>query len=68
MTTVRNAETPNGLRDAESLAAQLGISVSSVYRKRSLGESLPRAIKVGARVRWRQSDIDAWIEQQIENK
>jgi prophage regulatory protein len=41
------------------------MSVSTIYRKRSTGESLPRKIG-GHAVRWRQADIDAWIESQLE--
>lgn len=59
----------NALIDAPGLAAQLGISLSSVYRRRSLGESLPKALKIGkGSIRWRQSDIDAWLEQQLEGQ
>lgn len=56
-----------GLLTVEDLAQQLGLSTSTIYRMRSLGESLPRATRVGARaVRWRQADVDAWIEQNLE--
>lgn len=58
---------PIPLRDANDLAEQLGMSISSVYRKRSLGEPLPPALKIGSQVRWRQSDIDAWLLEQMEN-
>lgn len=55
------------LLTAEDLADQLGISVSSIYRMRSTGESLPRATRVGARaVRWRQADVDNWLEANLE--
>lgn len=58
---------PNALVDASGLAAQFGTSVSSIYRKRSLGEPLPPAIRMGkGSLRWRQSDIDAWLEEQKE--
>lgn len=58
-----------GLLTAEELGAQLGLSTSTIYRRRSLGESLPRAVRVGPRgVRWRQVDIDAWIEAQLESE
>lgn len=57
----------SALLTAEDLAAQLGLSVSSIYRMRSLGESLPRAAKLGSRaVRWRQADVDAWVEEHLE--
>lgn len=57
----------NALRDVRDLSEQTGMSVSTIYRKRSTGESLPRAVKIGENaVRWRQADIDIWIEQQLE--
>ncbi|MFB2573022.1 helix-turn-helix transcriptional regulator [Micrococcus sp. IITD107] len=54
------------LLDAKALSAQTGMSVSTIYRKRSNGESLPRAVKIGSAVRWRQIDVDAWIEEHLE--
>lgn len=61
------ARPANVLVDAAGLAEQLGISVSSVYRRRSLGEPLPPACRIGkGSIRWRQRDIDAWIEEQRE--
>jgi prophage regulatory protein len=60
-------EARNRLCDVKDLSAQTGMSVSTIYRKRSTGESLPRAVKIGGHaVRWRQADIDAWIESQLE--
>lgn len=56
----------NTLLDAKDLSAQIGMSVSTIYRKRSLGEPLPRAVKIGSAVRWRQTDVDLWLEQQLE--
>jgi excisionase family DNA binding protein len=64
--TVRFATGAKALLTAKDLSAQTGWSVSTIYRKRSLGESLPRAVKIGGHVRWRQADIDAWIEEQLE--
>lgn len=54
------------LLDVHELSTQLGWSVSTIYRRRSNGESLPRAAKFGNAVRWRQSDIDSWIAEQLE--
>lgn len=55
------------LLDVNDLAEQTGWSVSTIYRKRSLGESLPPALKLGKNaLRWRQSDVDDWLEQQME--
>lgn len=58
---------PIALLTAKDLSAQTGMSMSTIYRKRSTGESLPRAVLLGGHsVRWRQSDVDAWIEEQLE--
>ncbi|PMC06405.1 hypothetical protein CJ226_00175 [Microbacterium sp. UMB0228] len=59
-------QTTNTLLDVHDLSAQTGMSVSTIYRKRSLGEPLPRAVKIGAAVRWRQADVDRWTEEQLE--
>lgn len=50
------------LLGVKDLADQLGISVPTVYRKRSLGEDLPPAVRVGSQIRWRQEAVDKWIE------
>lgn len=59
-------QSSNRLLDANDLSTQTGWSVSTIYRRRSVGASMPRAIKVGRALRWRQSDVDAWIEEQLE--
>ncbi|MGW9020179.1 helix-turn-helix transcriptional regulator [Leucobacter chromiiresistens] len=65
--SVANIVQPNSLIKAEGLSEQLGISVSSIYRRRSLGEPLPPAVKLGkGSLRWRQRDIDAWLEEHLE--
>jgi predicted DNA-binding transcriptional regulator AlpA len=50
--------------DVKALANQLGVSVATIYRKRSLGEPLPLAFRVGHQVRWRQEVVDAWVGEQ----
>jgi len=69
MTLQLSTPSPNPLLNARDLSAQIGLSMSSIYRRRSTGEPLPRAVKLGgSAVRWRQSDVDAWIEEQLEPK
>lgn len=60
-------ERPAALLTAKDLSLQIGYSVSTIYRKRSLGESLPRAMRLpdGA-VRWRQAEVDAWLDAHLE--
>lgn len=47
------------------LGRQLGIPVASIYAWRSRGEG-PRGFRVGKHVRYRQSDVDAWLERRAD--
>ncbi|PWH04973.1 AlpA family transcriptional regulator [Brachybacterium endophyticum] len=52
---------------AREVASQIGLSESGVYRRRALGRDLPRALDLGeGSVRWRQTDVDAWIEAHLD--
>jgi excisionase family DNA binding protein len=42
------------------LAAYLNVPIKSVYRWRTTGDG-PRGIRVGKHVRYRQTDVDAWL-------
>ena len=58
-------ETPRvtvGLRSTEEVAAFLGVPVGTMYRWRVNGGG-PRAIRVGKHLRWRDSDVDAWLDE-----
>lgn len=48
------------LLDVRAVAALLGCSPRTVYRLSDSGR-MPRPLKVGALVRWRRSDVLAWI-------
>ncbi|WP_213816201.1 helix-turn-helix domain-containing protein [Glaciihabitans sp. dw_435] len=48
----------------EDLAAQLGLSVQTLYRWRSTGADMPQGFLIGSRVRWRQETVDAWLSTQ----
>ncbi|WP_429249023.1 helix-turn-helix transcriptional regulator [Massilia sp. UYP32] len=37
-----------------------------MYNRHSTGGSLPACLKIGNRLRFRQSDVDAWIAAQIQ--
>lgn len=51
----------------EALGAMLSMSVQTVYNRRSQGLSLPPAVKLGRLLRFRESDIEAWIAAQTES-
>lgn len=48
------------------LASLLSLKEQTIYNRHSLGGSLPTAIKIGSRLRFRQADVDAWIAGQME--
>lgn len=54
------------LLNIEDLAEQLGVSVATIYRWRSNGESCPPAFKIGGAVRWSQESVDEWLNSQME--
>lgn len=51
-------ETLNG---PEWLAEYLGVPLSTVYQMNSKGTG-PRRMRVGRHVRYRQRDVDAWLD------
>ena len=52
--------------DAAQLASVLNVSRTSVYRRRSLGEPMPPAIRLGRSLRWRHEDVETFLESQLE--
>lgn len=49
------------LLSAERFAGLLDVSVRTLWRLRSAGK-LPEPIRIGGSVRWRVTDIQAWME------
>jgi predicted DNA-binding transcriptional regulator AlpA len=59
--------TPEGrLLDVHDLGERLGIPVGTIYRKRSAGEPMPAAVRVGRALRWKPETVAAWIDAQEE--
>ncbi|WP_426194821.1 helix-turn-helix transcriptional regulator [Massilia sp. DWR3-1-1] len=56
------------LLTARELASLLSLKEQTIYNRHSTGASLPTAVKIGSRLRFRQSDVDAWIAGQIERQ
>lgn len=52
---------PTALLSPTELADYLKVPLKTVYNWRQ-GGSGPRGIRVGKHVRYRQSDIDAWLD------
>ncbi|WP_440312737.1 helix-turn-helix transcriptional regulator [Leucobacter chromiireducens] len=49
----------------DELAELLQVSTSTIYSHRSLGLPLPPAAKICGRLRWRLSDVEAFIANQF---
>ena len=48
------------LLDVRAVAALLDCSARHVYRQSDAGR-MPTPVRVGALVRWRRTDLDAWL-------
>ncbi len=55
------------LMNTKQLAEYLGIAVSTILQYRADGTG-PQYIKLGHLVRYRQSDVDAWLERKSTGK
>lgn len=55
-------EQEDRLLNVEDLAQFLGVPRQTIYVWRSQGTA-PRAVKVGKHLRFRRSDVNAWLEQ-----
>ena len=61
MTTTSPSETPLGpVLTSSQLAAQLGVTVQTLYDLRSQSRG-PRGFRVGRELRFRVSEVDAWL-------
>ncbi|MGK4341145.1 helix-turn-helix domain-containing protein [Ectopseudomonas oleovorans] len=53
--------TPDALLTPEQAAEELGLSVKTLATWRSTGRHALPYIRVGARIRYRRADLDAWL-------
>ena len=59
---MNNTQIEERLLTAQAVGKRLSLSKRAVFRMRSAG-LIPRPLKVGqGAVRWRESDIEKWIE------
>jgi prophage regulatory protein len=58
--TNQAAGSSHRLLGVNELAERWGVSVQTIYRRRSTGDDLPPAVKIGSQVRWRLEVVDAW--------
>ncbi len=46
----------------KTLAAALGLAEQTIYNRHSTGGDLPAVIKLGRLLRFRPTDVEAWLE------
>jgi predicted DNA-binding transcriptional regulator AlpA len=61
--TCRNSKR---LLTVNEVSAMLGIKPHTLHTWRSLGKETPLAIRIGGLLRYRESDVLAWVETQAE--
>ena len=68
MSTTVDTNLEGGILTIDQAAAYLAIPEATLYtwRTRRAGFS-PRAVKLGGCLRYRRSDLDAWIAEHVEN-
>ncbi len=49
------------LLNVRDVAQRMNLSTRAIWNYRDIG-FMPKALKVGGSVRWREKDIDAWIQ------
>lgn len=63
--TIQTKTQPKRFLRRPEVQARIPLSTSEIYRRIEAG-TFPKPIPLGARaVGWLESDIDAWIEQQV---
>jgi excisionase family DNA binding protein len=61
-TIISSSPDPNGLyKPPEETAEYLGVTVNALAKMRWDGSG-PPYVKIGRRVRYRRSDVDAWLD------
>jgi excisionase family DNA binding protein len=46
----------------KELAVALGLAEQTIYNRHSTGGDLPQALKLGRLLRFRPTDVEAWLE------
>lgn len=52
----------------KDLAALTGLALQTIYNRHSYGGSLPECLNLGGRLRFRQRDVETWLDSQYEKK
>jgi excisionase family DNA binding protein len=66
MTCTRRGSGPEWL-SLKQIADELGLALRTIYNRRNRGDG-PRAYRIGGKVRVKRSDLDAWLESQVDDR
>lgn len=55
-------DTVEHLLSAKALAVRLGVAEQTIYNRHCSGGDLPPAVKLGRLLRFRASDVEAWLQ------
>lgn len=61
------AVTPSRLLRRAEVLARVGMAKSTLYLRISAGK-FPKPVHLGSSVRWVESEIDSWIQDQMEQR
>lgn len=61
------AVTPSRLLRRAEVLARVGMAKSTLYLRISAGK-FPKPVHLGSSVRWVESEIDSWIQDQMERR
>ncbi|PZT35098.1 hypothetical protein A7X93_00380 [Stenotrophomonas maltophilia] len=63
----RTAANPSRLLRRAEVLARVGIAKSTLYLRISAG-TFPKPVHLGSSVRWVESEIDSWIQDQMQQR
>ncbi len=67
VTQIERTTTRRRLMTPEELAEYLGVTLHCVYAWSSRGGG-PRVVRVGARLRYRPDDVEAWLDRVTDDR
>jgi len=68
MSTTADSSMEGGILTIDQAAAHFAIPKAALYTRRTRRAGFgPRAVKIGGCLRYRRSDLDAWVAEHVEN-
>ena len=68
MTTTTEGPDMRPLLTVAEVGKMMQLSPASIYKRRSVGDPMPPAVRIGSALRWRPADIERFLQDQLETK